>query len=99
MQLIDRIKAARNASVPLIAITTPDPAAVMQAIREGLGANGDGKTPLPMFRLDALRGLGAYNSAGAESLTAMGVSDKELSRDTTLLSDCLAFAVQLPGET
>src|SRR3990167_2742180 len=99
MQLIDRIKAARNASVPLIAITTPDPAAVMQAIREGLGSNGDGKAPLPMFRWDALRGLAAYNMAGAESLTTMGVSAEGLSRDTTLLSDCLAFAVRLPGES
>lgn len=99
MQLIDRVKAARNASVPLVAITTPDPAAVMQAIREGLGSNGDGKTPLPMFKWDAVQGIRPVNTAGAETLTALGMSQDDLSRDTTLLSDALVFAARLPGES
>lgn len=99
MQLIDRIKAARNASVPLVAVTTPDPAAVIQAVREGLGANVEGKTPLPMFKWDAVQGIRPVNTAGAQALSGLGLSEADLSRDTTLLSDALVLAARLPGES
>lgn len=99
MNLIDKVKAARNASVPLVAITTPDPAAVMQTFREGLGANGDGKTSLPMFKWDAVQGIRPVNTAGAQALATLGMSEADLSRDTTLLSDALVFAARLPGES
>jgi len=61
--LIQSLKAARRVSVPIVAITTPDPAATIKAIVE---LNGG-----PMLQWDAAEGLRSLNDAGKDTRAAI----------------------------
>jgi hypothetical protein len=55
--ILSQVKAARRVSVPLVAITTPDPAATIEAIVQGM--NGDA----PVVVWDIAKGMRARNEA------------------------------------
>ena len=65
--LLPQFKAARRVSTPLVAISTPDPAATIQSLAEGL----NGSCP-PLAQWDAVRGLSPLNEAGTKALAALG---------------------------
>jgi len=56
--LLKQFKAARRVSVPIVAITTPDPAATIRAIGEELGDK------VPVLQWDVVSGILPVNAAG-----------------------------------
>lgn len=76
MNLVDRLKAARKCGVPIIAVSSPDPAATRKMICEAFD-NTDSKTPIPIMEWDAINGLTGLNEVGTETLAAaFGDSDQ-----------------------
>jgi len=97
MTIMEQIKAARYVSTPLIAVATPDPAETMRNIREAF-ENG-AKTPIPMFRWDALNGLTAANTVAISALKKL--LGEDLSQWPALTANpgaALDYFAQLPGE-
>jgi len=90
MKLIDQVKHARGAGVPLLAIQTPDPAACIRMLAEGLN-NG------PIVAWDSIRGIRPVNE-GAEDL-----QNNEVTNPIEFLTWCdaelpvtgIAFALNL----
>jgi DNA-binding transcriptional regulator YdaS (Cro superfamily) len=68
MNLIDRFKASRLAGVPLVAIITPDGAALVDRLRAGL--NGTQTAP-PLVTWDCVRALRGINRPGQELIAAL----------------------------
>lgn len=68
MNLIDRFKASRLAGVPLVAVVTPDGAALVDRLRAGL--NGTQAAP-PLVTWDCCRGLRGINRAGQELILSI----------------------------
>jgi hypothetical protein len=63
--LVRQILAARRVSVPLVSISTPDPAHTIRIIREAIDlASEGGKTASPILAWDIARGLNSINEAG-----------------------------------
>ncbi len=81
--LIDQLRAARDCSTPLLAVTTPDQPAVAHAITEAL--NGDN----PVVSWDRTNGLLPRNKKGKEALTLLC---KETEIDPDLLGVTTAEA-------
>lgn len=63
-ELLTTFKSARRVSTPLIAVTSPDPAATIRAI--GAVTNG-----YPLVCWDIVRGLQGLNPAGRDVVTAV----------------------------
>lgn len=89
--MMDRLKAARKAGVPLVLITTPDMPATLETIR--LGWNG--KAP-PLLRWDCATGLQGMNADG--NAVAVAVSGGEPS-ETYSLPSALGLLQQAPERT
>ena len=90
MTLIDKLKAARRAAVPIVAITTPDPAATQQQICGELTGDQD----IPKLSWDLVRGYHALNKEGAVALTTdMGAEEQAAEGDPV---EALKLALQLP---
>lgn len=66
MSLIDRLKTASAAGVPLVLVTTPDPFALVERIR--LGFNGSGPA---ILQWDCVRGLQGVNQQGIELILSI----------------------------
>ena len=64
MKLLEKFKAARRASVPLVVIQTPDPQATMKAILAEHKAK-------PVLQWDAVRGIKAWTQQANKMLAAM----------------------------
>lgn len=90
--LIDQFKAARRAGTPLVAIETPDPAATMTAIIQGM----NGKNP-PFLRWDIVLGLQPVNEPGSKQLGRLGAKDDIAMRSTNPTEMC-AMLAKLEGE-
>lgn len=90
MDLITQWKAARRVSTPLVAISTPDPAATLQAIA------GNGATAPPLVTWDAVRGLRAGNEPGEQALQQAGNLDPAITANPV---EALIAAQQLPSKT
>ncbi len=92
LELLAQFRAARRVSTPLVAISTPDPAATMASLAGAVGANG---TAVPLLRWDIARGAQGLNEAGvaAESLLR---GDDPFGGAT--LADVLGNAARLPNK-
>jgi hypothetical protein len=64
--ILKQFKAARNAAVPLMAISTPDPTAIINRILEVSNGN------TPIVQWDVMRGMKAINDLGLEAVGAVG---------------------------
>lgn len=79
MKLVDRLKAARRVSVPLVAISTADPSATVR-LWQGEDFATVGVTPTALLGWDVVQGLVALNEAG-KSAAAEVLGDGTDSRD------------------
>lgn len=68
MNVIDRLRACRLAGVPIVAIITPDGAAMVEQLRASL--NGTQSAP-PLVTWDCVRGLRGINRAGQELIASL----------------------------
>ncbi len=95
--LIDQLRAARDCSTPLLAVTTPDQPAIAHAIVEHL----NGSTPVVSW--DRTNGFLPRNKKGKESLEALcakGEIDSELLQVTTNEAhNAFRHAANFPKET
>lgn len=95
MNLIEKIKHARRAGVPIISIATPDQPAIIKLITKAI--NGG----TPMVTWDLVRGTNAANKAGEKvaDMTGRGEDDVTIGNPTKFLEICLAFpgAEEVPG--
>lgn len=89
--LIDDFKAARRVSVPIVAVTTPDPAATIAALSAAL--NGKQEPP-PILVWDVVEGLGFANEPG-KAARANLVSDFDETVGNPLAA--LKLARRMPG--
>jgi hypothetical protein len=99
MNLVDRLRAARQKAVPIIAVASPDPAATRKMIREAFD-NADSKTPIPIVEWDAINGLSGLNELGTEVLAKL-FDDQDQSNWPGFSSNPNAALVKmadLPGE-
>lgn len=70
-KLQKRFRAARNAAVPLIAISTPDPAATIRdvcAVSSHKPKNGDAPKETPLIVWDVVNGVVGRNEAGIKAI-------------------------------
>jgi len=96
--LIDQLKAARECSTPLLAVTTPDQAAVAHAITAAL--NGDS----PIVSWDRVNGFLPRNKPkGREALSTMcekaGLDPDELQISTCEAHNAFRHAIHFPTHT
>lgn len=97
--LLDQFKAARRAGVPIVAISTPDPAATIESIFRECSAgtlNGSGGRPTPMVEWDVIRGLRpAFDSNCAKAaLAGLGSAVEEAQHPI----EAARVAARLPGD-
>jgi hypothetical protein len=88
--ILSQVKSARRVSVPLVAITTPDPAATVKAIVQHVGGG-------PMLQWDVCEGIRAVNDEGKAVLSAVlnGADDLTVGNPVALLS----LAKRMPPKT
>ena len=86
--LLSAFKAARKVSTPLLAISTPDPAATIEAILSGFEDN-----PPAILQWDVVRGMAGLNAAGVKTLASFGSDIAALTQNPV---EALAVAVRLP---
>lgn len=89
-ELLQTFKSARRVSTPLIAVTSPDPAATIRAI--GAVTNGS-----PLVCWDIVRGLQGLNPAGRDVVTAVLNGDDPAMRANPVES--LTLANSFPEKT
>lgn len=65
--LLSQFKAARLVSTPLVATSTPDPAATIKSLADGL----NGQAPA-LTQWDSVRGITALNEKGTKAVAQMG---------------------------
>ena len=65
---VSRFCAGRRVSVPLFAVTSPDPASVVRQITRAVEAGEDGSTDAPIYQWDYARGLSHVNQHGYNKL-------------------------------
>lgn len=63
--LVEKLCAARKCSVPLVAISTPDPATTMQEIADGISEDDK---PIPKICWDIVKGFSEVNKTGKAML-------------------------------
>lgn len=73
--LIDNLKAARGAGVPLLAVSTHDQPATIEAVCKGV--NG---ATTPQIQWDCINGLRPINQAGRQALAELGERAKDAVR-------------------
>lgn len=95
--LLDHLFMARRVSTPLIAVSTPDPAATLRTIR---GKFEDGaKTPIPVFRWDAMNGIMPLNKLATEWMKKnVNENSSEWQGMTANPGAMLGMAAAMPGE-
>ncbi|GDX40067.1 hypothetical protein LBMAG21_03590 [Armatimonadota bacterium] len=86
--LLNRFKAARRVSTPLIAIRTPDPASTIETLVCGFEEN-----PPPFLQWDVIRGLAGVSEAGNSALALFGSEAIEVSQNPV---EALILAAKLP---
>lgn len=95
--LIDQLKAARDCSTPLLAVTTPDQPAVAHAIVEAL--NGDN----PVVSWDRTNGFLPRNKMGREALSVLcqkaELSADDLAAATNESHNAFRHAINFPPHT
>lgn len=98
-ELTKQIKAARRVSVPIVAITTPDPAATITTVSEAINGGQDGK-PAPKIVWDILEGMRPRGNNQAEidaaktliaNITGDGGSDPTIANPAALLTAAQRF--------
>jgi len=92
MTLGEKVKRASKVSTPLVFVTTPDPAAAIASIADGL-RNGE---DMPLLRWDIAQGLQPGNDAGKASWTALGSPDPMASGNPT---EALMLLAKAPERT
>lgn len=92
--LIEQFKAARRSGTPLVAIETPDPAATMSAIVQGM----NGKNP-PFLQWDIIQGLIPMNENGSTQIKRLDISKEELAMRSTNPTEMLSLLAKLQGES
>ncbi|GJL52915.1 MAG: ATPase [Nitrospirales bacterium] len=92
---LTQIRAARRVSVPLIAVTTSDPAHCIRTILASILRNSD--QPPPILKWDFVNGILAHNEAGQD---ALGKGDSTHDPFATIRpQDALSMARQFPQGT
>src|SRR5258708_17317772 len=98
MTLVERLKAARKVAVPIIAVSSPDPAQTVRTIREAFD-NSESKTPIPIVSWDAVNGLTGLNEVGRGALAQiLGADDTEWPGLSANPNSALVKMADLPGE-
>jgi hypothetical protein len=69
--LINQFKAARRVSTPLIAVSTPDPAATIKTIADGVDGTGPEETMPALVQWDVVRGITPLNEEAREGLKSI----------------------------
>lgn len=92
--LIEQFKSARRSGTPLVAIETPDPAATMSAIIQGM----NGKNP-PFLQWDICQGLRPMNENGSKELQRLKINKEELAIRSTNPTEMLGLLANLEGES
>lgn len=87
--LLQSFRAARRVSTPILAISTPDPAATIDSVRSTL------KKDVPVLAWDQVRGLRGLNEHGAAQMAVIGMDP----RQTLNLVECLVGLEKMPLET
>ena len=86
---------ARWRGTPLVGIVTPDPAATIQALREGLGKE---EKATPLLRWDIVQGIVGLNEKGTQAATqVLGGDDLALKSGNP--AEALILAAKLPKES
>ena len=98
--ITNQFKAARRCAVPLVAVTTPDAPATVDALCEAVPdqvGTGEAARPVPKVTWDVVRGLTARNDAGREAIAGL-LGDLF---DPTVGNPVEAFrlAAKLPGRS
>lgn len=86
MKLVEQIKAALRVSVPLVSIDTPDPAATVAAVQEGV--NGD----RPKMQWDIVRGVLPLNDLASDAIARAGGAEEAIMNPV----GAMTFASKLP---
>lgn len=98
-KIIETVRAARNVSVPVIAIQTPDQVALMQDLSNALGDQIEigprQQRAMPKVVWDRLNGMRGLNQAGREALAKWG-GPADVGESTKYPEDALKRAEQLP---
>lgn len=91
--LVKQVKVARAKGTPLIGITTPDPAATIEAIAAAL------PDTVPIIQWDSARGLTGYNDAGLAALAERLPEHARANpaRATSKLDEAMTIAGSMPG--
>mgnify|MGYP001578590498 FL=1 len=97
-KMLDQLLAARRVSVPLVAITTPDPADTQAAVCEALSRNGKGGA-VPLLAWDVIRALRGLNDAGVQEVQRLTGGGEDAKLNTGRLDDTLALLADAQGET
>ena len=92
--LIENFRAARRSGTPLVAIETPDPAATMSAIVQGMNGKNS-----PFLQWDIIQGLTAMNENGSKQIQRLDVSKEELAMRSTNPTEMLSLLAKLQGES
>src|SRR5437870_1072468 len=69
-KLTDQFKAVRRVSVPLVAITTPDPSSTIESLCKVVSKEA------PIFKWDIISGLVPFTDASIAALTQLAVPDE-----------------------
>jgi hypothetical protein len=90
--MIDQLHRARKVSVPLIAITTSDPAATIAAITADPSSAADLQPDqVPIMQWDVVRGLRDVNTAGRAAVTKITGGDESKLLAAYNLTECLSM--------
>jgi hypothetical protein len=90
MKTIDQIRAARRVSVPILAVQTPDQAATVAAVVEGINGGA------PKVQWDFVRGFRPLNDEGAAALAGCGDDAEDATANPT---GAVSVANKLPEGT
>jgi hypothetical protein len=88
---IDQFKAARGRSVPLVGVTTADPAATMERLIASLKAGS------PVLRWDVVRGITPVNAAGKQLLKTAQIDGSEFGNPVEALTVVNGEKLGKPG--
>lgn len=99
MNLTERLKAIRRVAVPIVAVSSPDPAQTRKSIREAFD-NADSKTPIPIVEWDAVNGLSGLNEVGTQVLSKLfeGADQSDWPGLSANPNAALVKMAELPGE-
>lgn len=90
MDFLSQFKAARRASVPLVAVSTPDPAATILGISNLYKENGT-----PVLSWDIVSGLSGVNALGKEAVSSVTDKPNMLTNPVQML----ASSVKMPKKS